>query len=201
VGYYHIKNIRLDKKGNKISADFADNNWQPLDWFHVDDLAKEKNGFDEKYANLIYNLVAGNFHPVSNSVYSRIVMNHYLKNYYQDAYDIGELATYNKYKGNIEKLFDNNDNECIEIKSDRELNPEKYYVLDKYDDSDLEYKGEYYVNQVGEIFCIKDNKLMTCDNRKTNYGYPISEVYYDKEKYYEYNDFLKNQSKEDEMEM
>ena len=42
---------------------------------------------------------------------------------------------------------------------------------------------------------------MTCDNRKTNYGYPISEVYYDKEKYYKYNDFLKDRSKEDEMEL
>ena len=190
MGYYHIKNIDINKRENYIAADLADSNWQPIEWFHVSDLSKDKSLFEEKYANFIYNLVSGNFHPISSNKYSKIVMNRHLHNYYEDAHDIGEMETYKKYKDNIDKIMTGKEYECDEIKSDRELNPEKYYILNKYNDSKLKFKGDYYTNSIGEIFCIEDNKLMKCDIRKTNYGYPIYEVYYDKDKYFKHNKFL-----------
>lgn len=72
MGYYHIKNIKVDRKNNSISADLADSNWEPLDWFYVDNLSDSEK-FENKYANFIYNLVSGNFHPSPNNKYSKIV--------------------------------------------------------------------------------------------------------------------------------
>lgn len=204
MGYYHIKNINIDKENNRISADLADNNWHPLDWFHVNDLLDNAT-FEEKYANLIYNLVAGNFHPTSNNKYSRIVMNSHLENYYEDAHDIGEVETYNKYKGNINKLFSNRGNECIKIESDRSLYPEKYYALEKINFKHPSYIGDYYQNQKGDLYYFDSNGLKWCDSRydekDVDYGKPIHNVY-EIEKFKEYNSFL-NEEKElnDELEL
>lgn len=188
MGYYHIKNIKIDKKGNKISADLADSNWYPIDYVHVEDLC-DKKSFEEKYANFIYNVVVGNYHPNNSNKFSRLVMNYYLDNYYDDAHDIGEVETYNKYKDVINSILTYNSNKIVMLESDREINPEKYYVL-KPIELNVKYEGDYYANQKGEIYNYNNGKLSLCDNSLKNYGYPLSTPYHNMDKFIKYNDFL-----------
>lgn len=190
MSYYHIKNINVDRKNNCISADLADSCWHPLDWFHINDLC-DKTKFEDKYANFIYNLVTGNFHPISNNKYSKIVMNHYLSNYYDDAHDIGELNTYDKYKDVIKGIMNNDYSKCIILKSDRELNPNRYYKLTPIKTNINKCNADYYTNEKGELYCISEGKLKRCDSTEKNYGYPLYEPQ-DVECFINNNDFLKN---------
>ena len=66
MSYYHIKNINIDKTKNNISADLADSSLYPLTFYNTEFLCQRKT-FEETYAEFIYNLVSGNFHPTSNS--------------------------------------------------------------------------------------------------------------------------------------
>lgn len=187
MGFYHIKNIKLDKKNNNISADLADYNLEPRTYYHVDRLFDE-DSFSEKYAQFIYNLVSGNFHPSRGSQYSKLVLNHWLDNYYDDVHDIGALATYKKYENVVNAILKNDYTRCVQLPSDRELNPDKYYILQETN-IDSKYDYPYYTNQKGELYCIKDGKLQSCISSKKDYGYPIGTVY-DIDRFIEYNDFL-----------
>lgn len=188
MGYYHIKNIKIDKKNNKISAELADSNLEPIEFYPVDDLS-DKTSFKEKYATFIYNLVAGNFHPYQNNKYSKIVMHHLLENYYDDVRNIGMLDTYYKYKDVVAGIMNNDSTKYIMLESDRELNPQEYYDL-KSIEITTEHKGQYYTNNKNELYLYNNEKgLLKCDNSKKNYGYPFGTPR-DIEKFKEYNDFL-----------
>lgn len=201
MGYNHIKNIKIDKKNNKISADLASSNWTPIEYTHYDDFCLGDT-FEEKYANFIYNVVVGMYHPMASNKYNKIMMNGLLHNYYQDASDIGQLETYRKYKDVIDGILDDNKEKCIRLQSDRMLNPKKYYVLEPIElPENNKYKnnGDFYINQKGELYCFKDDKLMYCNNDK-NYGYPYYSVYDENKVMFEkYNDFLN--SNQNEMEL
>lgn len=199
MSYYHIKNIDIDKKNNKISADLADSCFSPLEYFHIGSLC-DKETFEEKYANFIYNVVSGNFHPQSNNRYSKLVMNHWLENYYDDAHDIGEVETYNKYKEVINGILTNNSSKIKMLESDKELNPEKYYCL-KPIEVNTKYEGIYYANEKGKIFNYTNDKgLQLCDNRINNYGEPIC-VPSDIDKFIEHNEFLQSNVLDDSVEL
>lgn len=173
MGFFHIKNIKIDKKNNVISGDLADSNWTPIEYKHYDDFCFGDT-FEEKYANFIYNVVSGNYHPMASNKYDKIMMNSKLCNYYQDAHDIGELETYRKYKEVVNGILNNNPEKIKVLESDRTLNPEKYYVLHPVElDENNKYKnnGDFYVNNQNELYCFMNNELMYCDNDK-NYGYP-----------------------------
>lgn len=186
MSYYNIKNIKVDKKNNKVSADLADSSLEPLSYFHEDNLYN-CSSFEETNANFMYDIITGNFHPLGNSKYYKIMMNKYLKNYYDDDKDIGRLNTYNKYKNVIDNILNDNVEKCIKLESERTLHPELYYVLLplKVDDNIKQY-GEYYTNNKGTIFCFNKNKLCICSN---DY-YPLYKVA-DEDKYIENNNFLK----------
>lgn len=190
MSYYHIKNVNIDRKNNKISADLADSNLYPISYYRVDNLF-DKETFEENYAAFIYNVVSGNFHPQRNNKYYKIMMNHWLKNYYDDEKDIGVLETYHKYKDVVKGLLTNNSSKLVLLQSERELNPERYYVL-KPVKLDVKYDGDYYANDKGEIYnYTKEEGLQECENRKVStYGYPFGKPY-DIDKFIEYNDFLK----------
>jgi len=190
MSYYHIKNIDIDRKNNKISADLADSNLYPITYYHVDNLSKAET-FEEKYADFIYNVVSGNFHPQRNNKFYRIMMDHWLENYYDDAYDIGTLETYHKYKDVVDGLLTNNQNKLVLLQSERELNPERYYVL-KPIKLDVEYDGDYYINGKGTIYnYTKEKGLLDCENRNVStYGKPYGKPF-ELDKFIEYNDFLK----------
>lgn len=198
MSYYHIKNINIDKTKNNISADLADSSLYPLTFYNTEFLCQRKT-FEETYAEFIYNLVSGNFHPTSNSKFSKLVLNHDLENYYDDAHNIGKLETYYKYKNNIDAILSGNLSRIKNIESDKEMHPEKYYVLTKLD-LDIGYDYKYYINKRGKLYTFINNKIMSCSQDDKNYGYPLSAVYgKEKEKLLEYNDFFKD--KNDELEI
>lgn len=199
MGFYHIKNIKIDELNNKISGDLADSNWHPLDYFHINDLC-DKETFEEKYANFIYNIVCWNYHPAPNNKYFKLAMNDLLEDYYNDAHDIGEVDTYKKYKTVIEGILNNDHQKVIKLKSERELYPELYYQLNPVEiNSKFEY--DYYKNKKGELYCyIQGKGLQICLTNKKNYAYPIGQPI-DKDKFYEYNDFLKSIDEAGELEM
>lgn len=195
MSYYHIKNIHIDKTKNNISADLADSSLYPLTFYNTEFLC-QRITFEETYAEFIYNLVSGNFHPTSNSKFSKLVLNHDLENYYEDAHNIGKLETYYKYKNNIDAILSGNLSRIKNIESDKEMHPEKYYVLTKLD-LDIGYDYEYYINKRGKLYTFINNKIMSCSQDDKNYGYPLSVVYgKEKEKLLEYNDFFKDKSDE-----
>lgn len=195
MSYYHIKNIHIDKTKNNISAELADSSLYPLTFYNTEFLC-QRITFEETYAEFIYNLVSGNFHPTSNSKFSKLVLNHDLENYYEDAHNIGKLETYYKYKNNIDAILSGNLSKIKNIESDKEMHPEKYYVLTKLD-LDIGYDYEYYINKRGKLYTFINNKIMSCSQDDKNYGYPLSAVYgKEKEKLLEYNDFLKDKSDE-----
>lgn len=195
MSYYHIKNIHIDKTKNNISADLADSSLYPLTFYNTEFLC-QRITFEETYAEFIYNLVSGNFHPTSNSKFSKLVLNHDLENYHDDAHNIGKLETYYKYKNNIDAILSGNLSRIKNIESDKEMHPEKYYVLTKLD-LDIGYDYEYYINKRGKLYTFINNKIMSCSQDDKNYGYPLSVVYgKEKEKLLEYNDFFKDKSDE-----
>lgn len=195
MSYYHIKNIHIDKTKNNISADLASSSLYPLTFYNTEFLC-QRITFEETYAEFIYNLVSGNFHPTSNSKFSKLVLNHDLENYYEDAHNIGKLETYYKYKNNIDAILSGNLSKIKNIESDKEMHPEKYYVLTKLD-LDIGYDYEYYINKRGKLYTFINNKIMSCSQDDKNYGYPLSAVYgKEKEKLLEYNDFFKDKSDE-----
>lgn len=195
MSYYHIKNIHIDKTKNNISADLADSSLYPLTFYNTEFLC-QRITFEETYAEFIYNLVSGNFHPTSNSKFSKLVLNHDLENYYDDAHNIGKLETYYKYKNNTDAILSGNLSRIKNIESDKEMHPEKYYVLTKLD-LDIGYDYEYYINKRGKLYTFINNKIMSCSQDDKNYGYPLSVVYgKEKEKLLEYNDFFKDKSDE-----
>lgn len=195
MSYYHIKNINIDKTKNNISADLADSSLYPLTFYNTEFLC-QRITFEETYAEFIYNLVSGNFHPTSNSKFSKLVLNHDLENYYDDAHNIGKLETYYKYKNNIDAILSGNLSRIKNIESDKEMHPEKYYVLTKLD-LDIGYDYEYYINKRGKLYTFINNKIMSCSQDDKNYGCPLSVVYgKEKEKLLEYNDFFKDKSDE-----
>ena len=195
MSYYHIKNIHIDKTKNNISADLADSSLYPLTFYNTEFLC-QRITFEETYAEFIYNLVSGNFHPTSNSKFSKLVLNHDLENYYEDAHNIGKLETYYKYKNNIDAILSGNLSKIKNIESDKEMHPEKYYVLTKLD-LDIGYDYDYYINKRGKLYTFINNKIMSCSQDDKNYGYPLSAVYgKEKEKLLEYNDFFKDKSDE-----
>ena len=199
MGFFHIKNIKIDKKNNVISGDLADSNWTPIEYKHYDDFCFGDT-FEEKYANFIYNVVSGNYHPMASNKYDKIMMNSKLCNYYQDAHDIGELETYRKYEEVVNGILNNNPEKVVVLESDRTLYPEKYYVLypiEMEEQNKYKNNGDFYTNSKDELYCFMNNKLMYCDNEK-NYGYPYYSVYdNEKDMFEKYNKFLNKENNEE----
>lgn len=124
MGYYHIKNINLDKENNKITAEFADNNISPLTYYKSEIKGKD---FHEKYSNLIYDIILGNYHPSGNSKYYSLCnawSKSALENFSGDCKILGVERAFEKYKKVIKAIIENKKPEII--KSEIEL----HYNLD-----------------------------------------------------------------------
>ena len=195
MSYYHIKNIKMDKKNNIISADLADSCWKPLTYDHINNLYEGKT-FEEKYEKLISDIIIGNFYPAKGTKLSNLVKNPLLNSYFDDVQDIGITKTYQKYRGVINGILTSNLKECIKLESDRELNPEKYYVLHEIDPEKREENiKKYYENQKGKLYCLQNGELKVCTTNKDYYGHPLYTPL-DLDKFIEYNEFLKENYKE-----
>lgn len=200
MSFYYIKKIKFCKNENKISADLGHSSYKPIDWFHVDDVSKDKETYEEKYAKFIYNLVSGNIHPYESNKLFKLVCNPYLHNYYDDAHDIGELKTYYKYQDVVDGILSNIPEKCIKLKSERELNPNKYYVLHKVEIEQKRNNFEYYQNEVGELYCLNRNELKKCNTNEKYYGYPLY-IPSDIDRFIKYNEFLQEKRNDNEVEL
>ena len=109
------------------------------------------------------------------------------------------METYKKYKDNVDAILSGNLSKIKHIESDKELYPEKYYLLTKLD-LDTGYNYDYYINRKGKLYTFVNNKIMCCSQSEKNFGYPLYTVYgREKEKLLEYNDFFKDNKETLEM--
>lgn len=119
MGYYHLKNLDINKKEGTITGEFADSNVFPITYFKSEIKGKS---FHEKYSYLIYDIITGNYHPSSSSKYY-VLCNSWcepaLKNFTNDCSILGIEKTYDKYKNVIEDMLHKKEPEIL--KSEIEL--------------------------------------------------------------------------------
>lgn len=76
MSFYHMRNLKIDKKNNKISCEIADSNcfdWKNrLIWDKIDDLYSNFNVIEDKIAVMMKNIIEGNIHT-SNPKYKDLV--------------------------------------------------------------------------------------------------------------------------------
>lgn len=121
----YIKNIKFDKKNNKIIADIADGNIYPLEFLENRELYSHIAPYEEKYSTLINELISGviRCYYESNKL-SRLECAKALKNYNDDFRVLGAIGVYEKYKNAINQILNEGlENEKQEyIPSELELN-------------------------------------------------------------------------------
>ena len=132
MGYYHIKNIDIDKKKGIITAYFADSNCYPISYWKSE---IKGNTLHEKYSYLLYDIITGNCNPNSSSKYS-VLCNTWsepaLKNFTGDCGILGVEKAYDKYKNVIDAILEHKQPEII--KSEIEL----HYEIDYGENKDYE---------------------------------------------------------------
>lgn len=76
MSYYKAKNLKIDKKNNKISGKLADSSWRDFDnkmiYDDFDDMYGDYNTIGDKIACLYHDIVCGNIHT-SISKYADLV--------------------------------------------------------------------------------------------------------------------------------
>lgn len=105
MSYYIIKNLNINKKDGTITCKVADSNALSMAY---EDYSIKGKSFHEKYSNLIYNIIAGNYHPDCLSKYYDLCNSWNepaLKNFIGDCQILGIESTYDKYKNVIEDII------------------------------------------------------------------------------------------------
>lgn len=107
MSYYKIKNLKIDKKNNKISCDIADSSIRSWDnkfvFDHCDDIYDNLKTIGDKICTLYYNIIEGNIHIDSGKykdlVCTFITFNDFIKEYrdIRCKEDIKENELYNLY--------------------------------------------------------------------------------------------------------
>lgn len=112
MGYYLLRNLRLDKRNNKIAAEVADSCWRDENDNHIynksEDIYPSIKTWEEKYAHLIYSVVTGGVriqgsHKLRRIEYDKCIKE--LSHYYDDCLKLGDVNTYKKYKDVIENIL------------------------------------------------------------------------------------------------
>ncbi|MCI8617465.1 MAG: hypothetical protein HFJ60_04385 [Clostridia bacterium] len=111
MGSDYIKNLRMDRKNNIMTADIADMRSYPITFDNVE-LYKKKESFEEKYSALIFDIVSGMLHFTNSS--HRLAKLGFgektsveLQNYYDDYRVLGSLGVYKKYENKINQILNN----------------------------------------------------------------------------------------------
>ena len=159
MGYYHIKNINIDKDNEKITAEFADSNTSPTIYWK-----SEINGktFHEKYSYLMYDIITGNYHPNSSSKYYSLCnawADPPLKNFTGDCSILGIEKAYDKYKNVIDALIKNKEPEII--KSEIEL----HYEIKYGDNKDYKNLSQNVRDASNFMQGIRNNKNLSHKDR------------------------------------
>ena len=129
MGYYHLKNLDINKKDGTITGEFADSNVYPKRYFKSE---IKGNSFHEKYSYLMYDIISGNYHPNSSSKYY-VLCNSWnepaLKNFINDCNILGIERAYDKYRNVIEDILQKREPEIL--KSEIELHYRLEYENNK----------------------------------------------------------------------
>lgn len=115
MSYYVGKNLKMDKKNNKISCELADSCWRDFEdkliFEKVDDLYNNLNKLEDKKSNLYYDVICGNLH-LSGKYSDLICSFDYFENFVNEFRDVlnndnrKDLDLYNvflKYKKDIDR--------------------------------------------------------------------------------------------------
>ena len=159
MGYYHIKNLDINKKNGTITAEFADSNTFPRTYWKSEIKGKT---FHEKYSYLMYDIIAGNYHPNSSSKYN-VLCNTWaepsLANFTGDCEILGVERAYDKYKNVIEAILQHKKPEII--KSEIEL----HYKIDYGENKDYESLSQKVRDISNFMQGIRHNKNLSHQDR------------------------------------
>lgn len=118
MSFYYMKNLDIDKKNGTITAEFAESNVDPMNYFKSEIKGKD---FHEKYSYLMYDIIAGNYHPLGSSKYSALCnawSEPALENFIGDCDIIGIERAYDKYKKVIDAIIERKEPEIIKSEID-----------------------------------------------------------------------------------
>ena len=159
MGYYHIKNLDINKKNGTITAEFADSNTFPRTYWKSEIKGKT---FHEKYSYLMYDIITGNYHPNSSSKYN-VLCNTWaepsLVNFTGDCEILGVERAYDKYKNVIEAILQHKKPEII--KSEIEL----HYKIDYGENKDYESLSQKVRDISNFMQGIRHNKNLSHQDR------------------------------------
>lgn len=123
MSYYILKNLKLDKKNNKMSAEVADSCWRDNnDKFIFDkteDIYPSIKTWEEKYAHLIWSIIRGGVRIEGNSKLKRLEGldgQGGLGNCYDECNKLNDVELYNKYKDVIDGILKEEKNCIIKFK-------------------------------------------------------------------------------------
>lgn len=169
MSFYYMKNLYIDKKNSKITADLAANNIQPKDYFKSEIQGKD---FHEKYSYLMYNIIVGAWHPFGASKYS-VLCNTWcepaLENFTGDCTIIGVERAYDKYKKVIDAIIQKKEPEII--KSEIDL----YYHLDYGENKDYETLQKSIRNLCNYMYAVRKNEKLSNFEKLVEYQKYVKE--------------------------
>lgn len=155
MSYYHIQNIDIDKEKGTITGQFADSSVSPMTYFKSEIKGKD---IHEKYSHLMYDIIAGNYHPNSSSKYYALCnawADPPLRNFIGDCTILGVERTYDKYKNVIDALIKNKEPEII--KSEIEL----HYKIDYGENKDYKDLSQKVRDVSNFMQGIRNNKNLS----------------------------------------
>ena len=116
----YIRNLKIEKEKNRMTADIADMRSFPITFRNVE-LYKNHRNFEEKYSELIFDIISGLLHFKNKS--NKLARLGYgektaveLKNYYDDYKVLGSTGVYKKYEEKIKQILkEGTENRKLEI--------------------------------------------------------------------------------------
>lgn len=136
MSYYILKNLKLDKKNNKMSAEVADSclrdNSGKFIFDKTEDIYPSIKTWKEKYAHLIWSILTNGVRIEGNSKLKKLEGldgQGGIGNYYEECQKLNDVELYDKYKNAIEDI----------------LNEKKEYIL-KHKQNDM------YIKSIGQKY-------------------------------------------------
>lgn len=175
MGYLIVKNLKLDKKNNRISGDVADSNVTDYNdnymYYPTEDIYSSLKTWEEKYARLVYSVITGGIHIYGSHKLRKIELGTNIKeleNYMEEARELGYVGVYNKHKDLIESIFKEKREYIIKFTEDkgylRKIDTRNYYLTLIPENAKKYTKGE-----IGKISGIGKHEIVKYDEEVYKY--------------------------------
>lgn len=151
MGYTLAKNMNLDRNKNLIEFECKQNNDdEPFRKYEF--MQGSNHSFDEKYANLILNIVNGYIQFADKNQLRDLQCTHQiLKEYTYSIGELGYLGAYKKYENEITEIVGKKlDINTNEVKEQQNIKQDDIEEFQKYEDQDegFDFLQLYYPNNV-----------------------------------------------------